>query len=256
MLLVTFTFFFLTVHQSLTLKCYYYEEQHGNFWIDTRTLPQFPTNYTIIEGKNQCAASIRWFTLPDGKESFVDYRNDMPIPNLPKNASFPFVVAGAHRELQAASTRALIYGCATDYCNNRTNLLKALTSLLLRENFAPLDILFSNGTRNFTEQNSCVEFSNATRIKCPSSATPLSSCSYCFLSEKDSPQEFCARCPEESGPSFDFAFREVIFLLKEKIRAIDQIELICRTTGCNALNNVNKIHQLSKIEFDFKNFFE
>jgi hypothetical protein len=255
MLFAILAFSILTFHKGSPLKCYHYVEQHANFWIDTKTLPSFPTNYSVVEAKHQCAATIRWFTLPDGKESFVDYRNDVITPMLPENSSLSFVYVGIYRDLRSASTRALVYGCAIDYCNNRTNLLKTLTSLSLTENFALLDVLFKNDTTNFTDQSSCVEFSNSTHLKCPSSATPLSSCSNCLLLEKESPQELCARCPNEPYERNDYALREVVFLFKNRTRLADEITLACRTKGCNALANVNRIHRLSKIEFDFKNFF-
>ncbi|CAF1329666.1 unnamed protein product [Adineta ricciae] len=240
-----------------SLKCYKCDETHVNFWINAKTLPSFPANCSLVEAENQFTGLIRWFTLPNGKESYVDYLDAFYPHFLPKDSSRFFVFVAIERELKTASSRALVYSCTTDNCNNETNLRRALSSLTLKENFAPLDVLFNNSTKKFTEQSSCIEFSNSTHIECPSSASPLSSCSTCLLLEIDAPsRELCARCPKGStkaGP--EFVERRVFFFPGNKTRLGDQSILACRTKGCNALDNAEKIHQLSTIEFDFKEFF-
>ena len=248
----------LILHQTSSLKCYQCES-HADFWIDDKTLPSFPSNCSVIEAEYQCTASIRWFTLKDGKESCINYDHDLDLRFLPKNSSFSFVFAGMERELETASTRGLIYSCTTDNCNNGESLKQALSSLTLKENFAPLDVLFSNGTANFTDQSSCVDFSNSTHLDCPMQASPLSSCPICLLLEMESPSspELCARCPKEPVRPVDLEFvqRRVFFFLSTRTRMADTVTLSCRTKGCNALNNVKRIHRLSRLEFDFKKFF-
>ncbi|CAF4124493.1 unnamed protein product [Adineta steineri] len=137
--------------------------------------------------------------------------------------------------------------CTTDKCNNQTSLQRILNALTLEENFQPFDILFNNNSKPFTEQNSCTNFSNSTHFECPTSG--------CFLSEMESTREFCARCPEELPTlDLDFLNRRVFFFLENSTRLVDKSTLVCRTKGCNALDNVEKIHQLSKMEFDFNKF--
>jgi hypothetical protein len=255
MLLTIFFLFALAFHEVSSLKCYKCDESHFDFWVDVKTFPSFPTNCSSVEAKHQCTGFIQWFTLPDGKESSIDYLDEFEV--LPKDSSLFFVLAGVYRELRTASTRALVYSCTTDNCNNQTSLKQALASLTLEENFAPLDVLFANDTKNFTEQSSCVDFSNSTHLECPSSASPLSSCAACLLLEIDSSsREFCARCPKELPiMRVDFVERQVFFFLENRTRLADSSTLVCRTKGCNELDNVNKIHKLSKLEFDFKKFF-
>ncbi len=56
-------------------------------------------------------------------------------------------------DLQTASTRALMYNCTTDNCNNQTNLQRALNGKL----------------------------SNSSHVEYPLSESPLSSCLNCLL---------------------------------------------------------------------------
>jgi hypothetical protein len=256
MLLSIFILFVLAFHTASSLECYKCAESHVDFWIDAKTLPSFPTNCSLVTAKKQCTAAIRWFTLRDGKESYVDYSDDFDLDFLPKDSSLFFAFVDIERELQTASTRALIYSCMTDNCNDQASLQRALNSLTLEENFAPLDVLFNKDTANFTDQSSCVNFSNSTHLECPTQASPLSSCSSCLLLEMESFQEVCARCPAvPPGPNVDFVDRQVFFFLENRTRLADKSTLVCRTKGCNALNNVEKVHQLSKLEFDFNKFF-
>ncbi|CAF1134886.1 unnamed protein product [Adineta ricciae] len=257
MLVTIFLLFALALCDVSSLKCYKCDETHVNFWINAKTLPSFPTNCSSVEAEKQCTAVVRWFTLPNGKESYVDYLDNFYPYFLPKDSSRFFVFVAIERELRTASTRALVYSCTTDNCNNETSLQRALSSLTLKENFAPLDVLFSNNTKKFTQQSSCIEFSNSTHIECPSSASPLSLCPACVLLEVDGPsRELCARCPNESTTTdVDSVERRVFFFPGNKTRLGDQSTLVCRTKGCNALDNAEKIHQLSTIEFDFKEFF-
>jgi hypothetical protein len=254
MLFTIFILLIFTFHKTSSLQCYDYDEQRVNYWIDPETIPSFPTEASLVEAEDQCTIRIRWLTLPKGKESFIDYLSVYSFDFLPKGSSFPFARVSIERDLESASTRTLIYSCTTDYCNNRTNLQQILSSLTLEENFASLDVLFSNDTAKFTDQNSCVNFSNATHFNCPPSASRLLKCGACLLLEMELPNEFCARCPEKTlVRNRDFVRRQVFFLFKNRTRLADQIKLVCRTKGCNALANVKKIHQLSKLEFNFNN---
>ncbi|CAF1594816.1 unnamed protein product [Adineta steineri] len=71
----------------------------------------------------------------------------------------------------------------------------------------------------------------------------------------ESIREVCARCPKELPTlDLDFLNRRVFFFLENSTRLVDKSTLVCRTKGCNALYNVEKIHKLSKMEFDFNKF--
>ncbi len=254
MLFIIFALLVFSFHKASSLQCYEYIRHDVNFWIDSKTIPPFPTEESLFDAENQCTAMVRWFTSRKGKTSYVRYLLDYSFDSLPKGSSFSFVQASVERNLQSGSTRTLIYSCTTDYCNNRTNLQKILNALTLEEDFAKLDALFSNDTTGFSEQSSCINFSNATHLRCPPSASHLWKCRACLLMEMKSPEEFCARCPERIPMmDDDYVLRQVFFFFENQTRVADQIKLACRTKGCNALANVELIHQLSKLEFNFNN---
>ncbi|CAF3912749.1 unnamed protein product [Adineta steineri] len=170
-----------------------------------------------------------------------------PFDFLSAGSSLFFVFVDLERELQTKSTRTLLFSCTTDKCNNQTSLQRILNALALEENFQPFDILFNNNSKPFTEQNSRTDFSNSTHFECPTSG--------CFLSEMESIREVCARCPKELPTlDLDFLNRRIFFFLENSTRLVDKSTLVCRTKGCNALDNVKKIHHLNKMEFDFNKF--
>ena len=128
-----------------------------------------------------------------------------------------FVHASIERNLQSASIRTPIYSCTTDYCNNHTNLQRVLSALTLDEDFAKLDVLFSNDMEEFTEQSSCINLTNSTHPRCPQSASPLSKCRACVLMEMKSPEGFCGRCPDKTPVmNVDYVKHDAFFFFKNR----------------------------------------
>ena len=102
-----FLLFALALCDVSSLKCYKCDETHVDFWINATTLPSFPTNCSPVEAKKQCTAVIRWFTLPNGKESYVDYLDEFNLYFVPKDSPLFFAFVAIERELRTSSSRAL-----------------------------------------------------------------------------------------------------------------------------------------------------
>ena len=107
MLGTIFLLFALALYDVSSLKCYKCDETHVDFWINATTLPSFPTNCSPVEAKKQCTAVIRWFTLPNGKESYVDYLDEFNLYFVPKDSPLFFAFVAIERELRTSSSRAL-----------------------------------------------------------------------------------------------------------------------------------------------------
>lgn len=239
-----------------TLSCYSCPSAQLDFWVDAKSVPPFSSNCSVIEAKKQCSTTIRWEETGPTRKTSVNYLGDFDFDLLPKDSSLFFVFIDLERELQTKSSRALLYSCTTDRCNDRASLQRVFDALTLDENFAPLDELFSNNTAAFADQESCVDFANSTHLDCPASASSRPECAGCFLLAMDSTGEVCARCPQELPTlRLDLLNRRVLFFPENRTRLAEKSELVCRTKGCNALDNVHRIHQLSKLEFDFEKFF-
>ena len=130
-----------------------------------------------------------------------------------------------------------------------------MSSLTLEEDFAELDILSSNDVTEFTEQSSCVNFSNTTHLRCPQSASLLSKGGACVLMVMKSSDEFCARYLDTTPVTdVDYVKRHVFFVFENQTQVGDQITLVCRTKRCNELTNAEWIYELSDLEFNFQNF--
>ncbi|CAF3928612.1 unnamed protein product, partial [Rotaria sp. Silwood1] len=181
-----------------SLKCYKCDANRVDFWIDVNNVPPFMDDCPLVEAQKQCSSSIRWLTLGDLRESLVEYEEYVKDENPPNGSSLSYVFVNIERNTRSGSSRLLLYSCTTDKCNDRTGLLRAFRALNLEQNFAQLDILFGHDNTSFTEQNSCLEFSNSSHPDCPATANPLSMCSNCFLLSTDSSQQICARCPADS----------------------------------------------------------
>ncbi|CAF1685776.1 unnamed protein product, partial [Adineta ricciae] len=194
-------------------------------------------------------------TIGDLKESLVEYEDDSSEEYRPTDSSLSYVFADVERNTESASSRILLYSCTTDLCNDRTNLLRVFQALNVEQKFAQLDVLFGLDNVSFTEQNSCLDFSNASRSDCPSTASPLSTCSNCFLLATETPQQLCARCPVDSFKYKNMINRQVFFFLENRTRLADTTTLRCTTKSCNSMENWNRIRELSTLEFDFNRFY-
>ncbi|CAF3123973.1 unnamed protein product [Rotaria socialis] len=259
MLFAIYILFVVVFRDVSSLKCYKCDANRVNFWIDVNNLPHFFDDCPLVEAQKQCSSSIRWLTLGILQETLVEYEDDVDEQYRPKDSSLSYVFVDIERNTHSASSRLFLYTCTTDKCNDRTSLLRAFKSLNLEQNFTQLDILFGHDNTSFMEQSSCLEFSNSFHPDCPSTATPLSLCSNCFLlstQSSSSQPHICARCPQDSADKDkNMVKRHVYFFLENRTRLADTITLRCTTKACNSLTNLNRIHQLSKLEFDFNQFY-
>ena len=244
-----------TFRDVSSLKCYKCDENRVDSWVDVNNVPPFLDDCPVVESQKQCTASILWLTLGELKETLVEYEDDLYQEHRPSHSSLSYVFANVERNTRSASSRLLLYSCTTDQCNDRPSLLRAFQALSLEENFTSLDRLFGSDNIPFTEQSSCLDFSNSSDAGCPSMANPLSACSNCFLLSTESPQQMCARCPIDSFKDKNMVNRQVYFLLENRTRLADTKTLRCTTKACNSLENWNKIGELSRLEFDFNRFY-
>ncbi|UJR07215.1 hypothetical protein I4U23_011503 [Adineta vaga] len=255
MLFVIYILFIGTFHAVSSLQCYKCDSNRVDFWIDANNVPPFLDDCPVVESQKQCSAVIIWLTLGDLKESLVEYEDDVSEEYRPRDSSLSYVFVDIERNTHLASSRRLIYSCTTDKCNNRANLLRAFQALNLVQNFAQLDVEFGDENISFTEQTSCLEFSNSSHADCPSTASPLSTCSNCFLLSTESPHQICARCPMDSSIYKNMITRQVYFFLENRTRLADTTTFRCTTNACNSLENLDRIYKLSTLEFDFNQFY-
>ncbi|CAF3854203.1 unnamed protein product [Rotaria sp. Silwood1] len=149
----------------------------------------------------------------------------------------------------------LIFACNTDGCNNDTILKRIINALTLTENLSELESLLAPGYYpSFTEQESCLNVSNATTTtnQCISGASSISNCVGCQIQMKSN--ILCAQCaPRFSIRIDDYILRSKVFFFDNRTE-IENIELFCRVRGCNALSSIDKIRQASTLEFNFDKF--
>jgi hypothetical protein len=241
-----------------SLECYDCPSDFAlDYTVTSDTLPLF-SSCSLITAE-QCSVSIFWAQNPS--HTVISLSNS-PFPLM--NDSLHDVLSTlVQLELNAdnvtrITTRDLHYECIlSDGCNGGTSLKRLLDSLVLEDKFASeLSSLIQNvESFNNNSAATCYRLSNSTDSCAP---LDMDGCRRCEISVDQSPStsnKICATCPLEET-DFNSMKRESVFLLNNRSRLSDLVELKCQLNGCNSLDNINKIRQASTVTFDFDKFFQ
>jgi hypothetical protein len=239
-----------------SLHCYSCKLIIVNYPVTSDTVPSFPQ--CEIVNATRCSITVTWEENINTTAIVIDARNEPTPQNISEDLLTPMAfMEAAHGEENLLLAHALFFSCmSSDKCNNETILKRILRSLTIEDKFRQeLSPLIKIVSPFDPKSATCFDFNNMTS-DCPSK--DLDNCQRCQTSISKLPSstdEVCATCPRYS-PNENIVIRSTIFLLNNRTRLADHVQLDCQLKGCNSIDNTNRIYKASTITFNFDEFFE
>lgn len=87
----------------------------------------------------------------------------------------------------------------------------------------------------------------------PSLDTTCQRCQITIHTWSSSNKNICTTCPKDYIHQ-NWIVREAMFVLNNRTRLVDHVQLLCQLRRCNSLQNGDEIYRASKITFDFDEF--
>ncbi|CAF1382510.1 unnamed protein product [Adineta ricciae] len=256
-----FCVFFIATTVTLvsSLNCSSCSLRVFDYYITPDKIPDFSYCTTNITTQKFC--SLNFYSDDNRKTSKLRaYPNDGI-----EHVSVPYILAGfdVPKDFNGNFGMGLLYQCLTDNCNHPQTILKRILQATTIETYQPVPLLSSS------EPPTCFTYNNFTSIDIcrPSfrrdqSSRSNDSCStYCVTSIRIDAtdlktERLCAYCEQQPMERFTY-IDERVFLLNERTSRLQQLEFVCNSSSyCNSLENIRKIQQQYKIEFDFDKFDE
>jgi hypothetical protein len=257
---IVFLFFLLSASPLLTtsLQCYTCDTPFTlNYTVTSDTVPKF-TGCRLINA-TQCIISVLW--LPKSGKTIIrlSYKT-IPLTNdtLRDYVLAMVLLTISPDEKSALVAHDLEFECVSwETCNDEITLKRTLRSLLMKDNFISEFAALIQVVRPFTNESAaaCYEYTNTTD---GCSQISLDTCQRCQININkwsSSSEEICATCPKDYITQ-NWVVRESVFVLNNRTRLIDHVELKCQLSGCNSIYHGNEIYRTSNITFDFGEFFQ
>ena len=249
-------FFFLSSPVLVTsLRCASCRPITVNYLVTSDTVPEF--SQCAIINATRCLVTANWNENTNTTSILVSTIHE-PVPqNMSKDLVTGMVfMENIHGQSNVMLSHALAYSClSSDQCNNQNSLKQILRSLTIEDQFRQeLSPLLKIVSPFDAKSAACFNFNNFTS-NCP--PDDLNTCERCqtAISKFSTFDEVCGTCPEVS-PNENVAVRSTVFVLEDRIRFADHVQLDCQLKGCNSMVNTNQIYKASTIKFDFDKFFE
>ena len=242
----------------VSLQCYDCPSEFSvNYSVTSDTLPPFGD--CKLTTAIQCSVIIIWAQNPP-QTLILLHHTSSPLMN---GSLRDVILVFAKLELDVDNVtrrwgHVVDYKCTlSDGCNYDTNLKRLLDSLVVEDKFVEKFPSLIQNIESFNNDSAttCYRQSNSSR-RCAS--TDFNGCRRCQIRVDQLPSasnEICATCPLETI-DFNSINRESLFVLNNRSRLLDEVQLKCQLDGCNSLDNVNKIREASTITFDFNKFFQ
>ena len=219
------------------------------------TVPSF-SECSVINA-TRCSILVSWDLNTNLTIIVVDGENSLSKTNTSDDTVSPMVLMEQSHGVDIPLIgHSLEFSCTSlDKCNNELNLKYILSSLVIEDKFVQELLPLIQVVSPFVPQSAgCYELNNSTSY-CPQK--DLAACQRCqILDDRYSPldQEVCATCPRDPTNK-NLIARYATFIFKNRTQTVDHIQLDCQNYGCNSIDNVKRIHENSKLTFDFDKFF-
>ncbi len=229
-----------------------------NYTVTSDRIPSF-SECQLVDNATQCSVSVTWKLGADTTSAIVVESQRAVSTNAVLQdmvIGIAFMDMGPDEETPLLAHNAF-YSCMTsDKCNDEMGLKKILRSLVIEDTLRQeLSSLIQVVSPFNPRSAACFEFNNATGY-CP--PKDLTNCQRCQISIDQllSPkQEACATCPQFTINT-NMVMHSRTFLLNNRTQIADHVQLDCQVTGCNSIDNINRVYKASKITFDFGEFFK
>jgi hypothetical protein len=243
---LSFLIFILTIGSGSSLICY----QCDTIVITASNLTTPPGCIKTVVNKTYCTIGINFYGADKG---------DLTIQSETAHQAFgyneEFVLLGLTINSDGSYGYGLIYHCLTDDCNqpklSKLQLLWDSTTIDHNVNTIVPYLYTPTPEVSLT----CSRYTNFTNPDTCYSKEPIGNlCLTCLASIDGITNSICAYCLENVQIISELLNDERAYLLKTRERNNHEFQIRCNIPWCNRMDNIQRIQQLHRYDFDIDKF--